>query len=199
MASGRGAPGESCVWRWMPDQITPEIASVTADGAYDGTPTYEAVAAHGATIQVIIPPHVTAIPSDDAAHNPSQRDQHIASIAVRGRLGWQKETGYGRRALAETAMGRYRAIIGPCLRARRWPGQRAEAAVAVAVLNRMLDAGRPDSVRSRNRRSVSHLGKEKLRSTLEPCNNAPPGGVTAPPIFPVKNGGESLRGIPTYT
>ena len=38
------------------DQIDAEIASVTADGAYDGTPTYDTVAAHGDDIAVIIPP-----------------------------------------------------------------------------------------------------------------------------------------------
>ena len=46
------------------------------------------------------------------------------------------------------SVGRYKAIIGPRLRARDWRGQRTEAAVAVAVLNRMLGAGRPNSVRT---------------------------------------------------
>jgi hypothetical protein len=45
-------------------------------------------------------------------------------------------------------MGRYKTIIGPRLRARHWLGQQAEAAMAVAVLNRMLVAGRPKSVRT---------------------------------------------------
>jgi hypothetical protein len=45
-------------------------------------------------------------------------------------------------------MGRYKAIIGPSLRARHWLGQQAEAAMAMAVLNRMLAAGRPKSVRT---------------------------------------------------
>src|ERR1039458_9715823 len=132
------------------DQIETTIASVTADGAYDGMPIYDVVAGRGEDIRVIIPPHVTAVLSAEAGHNPSQRDQHILSIAVRGRLGWQEETDYGQRALVETAMGRYKAIIGPCLRARTFSGQRAEAAVGVAVLNRMLDAGRPNSVRRLN-------------------------------------------------
>ena len=44
-------------------------------------------------------------------------------------------------------MGRYKAIIGPRLRARDRRGQRIEAAVA-DVLNRMLGAGRPNSVRT---------------------------------------------------
>jgi hypothetical protein len=129
------------------DQIEATIASVTADGAYDGMPTYDVVAQRSEDIRVIIPPHVTAVLSAEAEHNPSQRDQHILAIADRGRLGWQKETDYGQQALVETAMGRYKAIIGPCLRARSFSGQKVEAAVGVAVLNRMLHAGRPNSVR----------------------------------------------------
>ena len=72
----------------------------------------------------------------------------IRLMAERGRLGWQKETGYGRRALVETTMGRYKTIIGPNLRARNLPGQRSEAAVGIAVLNRGLHAGRPNAVRN---------------------------------------------------
>jgi hypothetical protein len=44
-------------------------------------------------------------------------------------------------------MSRYKALIGPRLRARGFAAQQTEAAVGVAVLNRMLAAGRPDSVR----------------------------------------------------
>ena len=135
------------------DQVDGEIGSVTADGAYDGMPTYDAVAAHGEDITVVIPPPVTAVLSDDAELNPSQRDQHIAMIQAQGRLGWQKETGYGRRSLVETTMGRYKAIIGPRLRARSLSGQRTEAAVGVAVLNRMLNTARPNSVRHTTRAS----------------------------------------------
>jgi hypothetical protein len=43
-------------------------------------------------------------------------------------------------------MGRYKSLIGPRLRARRFAGQQTEAAIGVAVLNRMLAAGRPDTV-----------------------------------------------------
>ncbi len=52
------------------------------------------------------------------------------------------------RSLAETTMGRNKRIIGPQLRARSFAGQRTEAAIGVAVLYRMLGAGRQDSVRS---------------------------------------------------
>jgi hypothetical protein len=67
-------------------------------------------------------------------------------IMEQGRLAWQAATGYGQRALVETTMSK--ALIGPRLRARGFADQRTEAAIGVAVLNRMLAAGRPDSVRS---------------------------------------------------
>jgi hypothetical protein len=45
-------------------------------------------------------------------------------------------------------MGRYKRILAPQRRARSFAGQQTEAAIGVAVLNRMLEAGRPDSVLS---------------------------------------------------
>jgi IS5 family transposase len=42
------------------DQIDDGIATVMADGAYDGAPTYATIAAHGDDIEVVIPPHSTA-------------------------------------------------------------------------------------------------------------------------------------------
>ena len=68
-------------------------------------------------------------------------------IAEQGRLSWQVATDYGQRSLVETTMGRYKALIGPRLRAPSFAAQQTEATIGVAVLNRMLAAGRPDSVR----------------------------------------------------
>jgi transposase len=130
------------------DQIEQEIGQVTADGAYDGEPIYEVIAQRDPMIDVVIPPRVTAQPSTQFETSPSKRDTHLLLIQSLGRLDWQQATGYGKRALVETTMGRYKAIIGPRLRARHWLGQQAEAAMAVAVLNRMLAAGRPNSVRT---------------------------------------------------
>src|SRR3712207_4004862 len=52
--------------------------------------------------------------------------------------------GYGRRSLAETAVGRHEAIIGPKLRARSLPAQQGEAAIAVETLDRMIRASHAD-------------------------------------------------------
>ena len=128
------------------DRIDGPIAWVTADGAYDGAPTYATIAAHGDDIEVVIPPRATAVSGDEACP-PSQRDCHLKMITEQGRLAWQKATDYGRRSLVETAMGRYKALIGPRLRARDFAAQQTEAAIGVAVLNQMLASGHPESVR----------------------------------------------------
>ena len=128
------------------DQIDGPITRVTADGAYDGTPTYQTIAAHGDGIEVVIPPRSTAVPSTEPT-SPTQRDRHLAMITDCGRLAWQATTGYGQRALVETTMGRYKTLIGPRLRARGFATQQTEGAIGVVVLNRMLAAGRPRSVR----------------------------------------------------
>jgi hypothetical protein len=94
----------------------------------------------------VIPPRATAISSGEL-DAPTQRDRHLAMIAEQGRLSWQASTGYGQRSLVETTMGRYKTLIGPRLRARGFAAQQSEAAIGVAVLNRMLAAGRPDSAR----------------------------------------------------
>lgn len=126
-------------------QIRGPIASVTADGAYDSEAIYRAVAARQPRPppDVVIPPRATAV----AGRQNTQRDAHIRMIVERGRMAWQKTTGYGRRNLAETAIGRYKALIGPMLRARNWRAQKAESAIAVGVLNRTIQTAKPVSVR----------------------------------------------------
>ena len=96
---------------------------------------------------MVIPPRDGAVPSAQFEHAPTQRDTHQLMIASLGRLGWQQLSGYGQRALVETAMGRYKALIGERLRSRGLAAQKTEAAIGVAVLNRMLAAGRPSSAR----------------------------------------------------
>jgi hypothetical protein len=95
---------------------------------------------------VIIPPRISAVLGTEDADAARPRDCHIRPIRERGRTAWQRETGYGRRSPAEIAVGRYKTIVGPKLRARSLPAQQGEAAIAVTVLNRMI---RPPSRRRR--------------------------------------------------
>ncbi len=131
------------------EQITGAIASVIADGAYDGEPVYRAVSERqpDPPVAVVIPPRASAVPGPTASTTPSQRDRHLQTIREKGRMGWQKAVGYGRRSLGETAVFRYKAIIGRGLRARTLPSQKTEARVGCSVLNRMTRLGMPVSQR----------------------------------------------------
>lgn len=62
------------------------IASVTADGAYDGEPTYAAAAARQRhPLPGVVPPRASAVP------NSNKDDSH--SQNQRGRMGWHRATG----------------------------------------------------------------------------------------------------------
>ena len=150
-------------------QIEEEIKKVTADGAYDGAPTYQTIAQYGDYIEVIIPPRKSTVYGTEPS--PNQRDSHRDMINTQGRLAWQEATGYGQRALVETTMGRYKSLIGPRLRARGFEAQQTEAAIGVTVLNRMLAAGRPNSVRCKCE-AAYQIGVGVLSPLTFKCTNA---------------------------
>ena len=76
-------------------QVEGEIASVTADGAYDGEPVYQAIAGHqpDPAPDVVIPPRASAVPGTEDADAQSRRDRHVRFIARKGRIAWQRATG----------------------------------------------------------------------------------------------------------
>jgi hypothetical protein len=129
------------------DRMGGAVASFTADGAYDRNDVYGEVAARHPGAAVVVPPRSSAVPSDTAETAPTQRDRHIGIIAERGRLGWQKASGYNRRALVEADIARFKRVIGDGLRSHTDGRQATEVAIAVQVLNRMLELGRPEYVR----------------------------------------------------
>jgi DDE family transposase len=129
------------------DRVAGPVASFTGDGAYDREDVYGAVAERHPEAAVVVPPRRDAVPSEAAETEPTQRDRHLRCIAERGRLGWQKASGYNRRALVEAAVSCYKRVIGDALRSRTDRRQATEAAIAVRALNRMLELGRPESVR----------------------------------------------------
>jgi len=65
------------------------LASLLADGAYDGDPVYRAAAARqpGPPPEVIIPPRASAVPSTTDPDRQSPRDRHIQLMAQCGRMG----------------------------------------------------------------------------------------------------------------
>jgi hypothetical protein len=113
------------------------IASISGDGAYDTRDTYREAEARGAT--AVVPPR-----SGAALWEPGHpRNAAVEACRTQGRSAWKRTLGYHRRSNAETAMFRYKQILGPCLTARLPDTQITEAYVGVSVLNRMNRLGMP--------------------------------------------------------
>ncbi len=129
------------------DQVDGPVASVTGDGAYDRDDVYAEVAARHSEAAVVVPPRANAVPSEAAETAPTQRDRHLRCIAERGRMGWQRASGYNWRALVECDISRWKRVIGDGLRPQTDGPQATEVAIAADVLNRMLELGRPEYVR----------------------------------------------------
>jgi hypothetical protein len=129
------------------DQVEGPVVSFTGDGAYDQDIVDRAVIDRDPETTISVPPRSTAVPSVTAETEPTQRDRHLQCISEKGRLGWQKLSGYNKRSRVEAAIGRYKQVIGDGLRSHKDVRRSTEVGVAVNVLNRMLELGRPISVR----------------------------------------------------
>ena len=86
------------------DQIPPEqeIATVTADGAFDTRKCHDAIAARGAA--AIIPPRKNAKPWKSDAPRAVARNEILRTSKRVGRTIWRRWSGYQRRSRAETKM-----------------------------------------------------------------------------------------------
>ncbi|WP_424140635.1 IS5 family transposase [Roseomonas chloroacetimidivorans] len=129
------------------ERVAGPVASFTADGAFDRDDVHAEVAARHPDADVIVPPRSSAVPSGTAEIDPTQRDRHLQAITERGRVGWQRASGYNWRALVEADVSRWKRVMGDGLRSQRKGRQTTEVAIATNALNRMLDLGRAEYVR----------------------------------------------------
>jgi hypothetical protein len=130
------------------DRVDGPVASFTADGAFGRDDVCAEVAARHPDAELVVPPRSGAVPSATADAAPTRRDRHLRCIAERGRMGWQRTSGHNRRALVEADVSGWKRVIGGGLRSRTDRRQPAGVAIAAGVLNRMLDLGRPEYVRT---------------------------------------------------
>ena len=73
------------------------------------------------------------------------RNHNVEACWAIGRDAWKKGTPYHQRSLAETAMLRFKKILGSHLASRKTANQAAEARIKAQILNRMTHFGMPDS------------------------------------------------------
>ena len=124
------------------DQIPPdqEIATVTADGAFDTRKCHDAIAARGAA--AIIPPRKNAKPWKPGTAGAIARNEILRISKRVGRTIWRRWSGYHRRSRAETKMHCVK-LLGQRLTARDFDRQVAEFQIRVAVMNGYTALGIP--------------------------------------------------------
>lgn len=122
------------------------IGSVTGDGAYDTWDTYDVIEAYHAT--PVIPPQKNAKirQHGNSKEPPLARDETLRAVRRRGRTRWKQESGYHRRSLAETAVWRFKRIVGRLLRTHTLANQKMEVRLGAQILNHMTALGMPTSV-----------------------------------------------------
>ncbi len=125
------------------DGIEDDIASFTADAAYDTLAIYDVSAARG--VEVVVPPSKSATRSRQQRSRSGARDRTIMRVKEIGRRQWKKESGYHRQARVENTFFRYKSIVGGRLRARHSELQNTDAIIACNILNKMIALGRPES------------------------------------------------------
>jgi hypothetical protein len=133
------------------EQVDEPIAQISGDGGYDKRPCYETLQKRQEeqkqSLKVTIPPRRGARiwQHGNAKAQRLARDENLREIRRVGRKQWKQESGYHRRSLAETAMSRYKRMIGEKLQARDFARQSTETFVGVLVLNKMITLGMPQS------------------------------------------------------
>ncbi len=123
-----------------PDQ---EIATITADGAYDTRACHDAIAGRGAA--AIIPPRRNARPWKPDSAGARARNEILRTSKHLGRALWRNWSGYHRRSRVETKMNCVK-LLGQRLMSRDFDRQVAEVQIRAAVMNRFTALGIPVTV-----------------------------------------------------
>lgn len=133
------------------DAVETPISAFGGDGAYDKKKVYEALQARahaqGEPITISIPPRKDAKiwQHGNCQAPPHPRDVNLRYIRQHGRKKWKRDSRYHRRSLSETAMFRYKRILGSHLASRTLTNQKTEARIGCKILNHMTHLGMPNS------------------------------------------------------
>ena len=87
----------------------------------------------------------TAIVRDRRHRATRQSGTSAAMVAKNGRKKWKRVSGYHRRSLAETAVYRFKQLMGRFVEARKWENEKVEVRLKAKALNRMTRLGMPQT------------------------------------------------------
>ncbi|MGF1878937.1 IS5 family transposase [Photobacterium frigidiphilum] len=125
--------------------IIMDIEHVSADKMYDTNAVYQTLEDHFPDAEIVIPPKDNTFA--DEVHHPKRMSNLIGCFAL-GIIGWQSVRQYGKRNISETAMQRYKKIIGNTLHSREFENQSKEMLLGCSILNRFTHIGMPKSYRA---------------------------------------------------
>lgn len=119
------------------DGLENMISDASADGAYDDQKIWDYC--DEKDINPLIPPKKNAVLKQhgNCKASPLKRDEIIRSIKKHGKKFWRLNSGYSRRSVSETAMFRFKTLLGQTLSSRGFESQVNEAAIKCKILNRM--------------------------------------------------------------
>ncbi len=125
------------------NQTYRKIKSISGDGAYDTRLCYQAIQRKKA--QPLIPPRAGAAYWEQG----HPRNVAVANQRIHGsNEHWKKASGYHSRSISETAMSRYKRLLGSVLSLRDYNAQVGEALAAVRALNKLTGLGMPKTHKS---------------------------------------------------
>ena len=133
------------------DEIKVEVNKVIGDGAYDRFSCYEQMERR--RYVGIFPPQRNASTSEEHKKYKKgisetailKRDEMVKKVRRWGRKQWKKKCGYHKRSLAETAMFRFKKILGSRLSSRILEKQQVEIMIKSNILNKITGLGMPRS------------------------------------------------------
>jgi len=128
---------DSKVLQTLLNLLRRKIKQVSVDSAYDTKDCYKILINKG--IAPCIPPRKNAV----LWENGHPRNQAVEALKADRLEDWKQETGYHERSLSETALYRYKQLIGEKLSLGAYNGQIGEIMAGVSALNKMLGLGMP--------------------------------------------------------
>lgn len=123
----------------LPTLLNPlrrKIKQVSADGAYDTKACHALLKKKGRK-----PPYRRE-KCGTVGGRPS-RNEAVTALKAGELKQWKKDSGYHQRSIAETAMYRFKQLIGPTLSLRNYNAQVGEILAGVKVMNKLIGLGMP--------------------------------------------------------
>jgi len=136
--------GENKKLKGLLEQYQDGYTTIGGDKGYDSFDCHEQVGNYGAVSAINIQADAKER-KKRTDEKPLVRDEIVRRIAEVGKDQWKKEVSYHSRSLVETAMFRYKTILGNKMHARNIENQKVEAMIGCNLLNAFVRLGMPES------------------------------------------------------